>query len=199
MWKKKDRGQSPRRLLSTKGFSQQKWWKPPADKKSWGYYQSDLEMWSLLGNNDAAYTRRASSDQSLGPNCVACVLLTHTAGPSDAGNLFNRLMCFHASQGIQVILSNGRIFFFFFLMVEGINNNQKHSAPWIIFEVHLFLFSAWNQNALGKVCPCNDKYLKSQSPKEGRGPSALVTKVGNKNPDLNTWLWLPGWVKCWVK
>lgn len=112
--KKKDRGQSPRRLLSTKGFSQQKCWKPPADKKSWGYFQSDLEMWSLLGNNDAAYTRRVSSDQSLWLHCVARMLLTHTEGPSDAGNLFNCLTCFHASQGIQVILSNGRILFFFF-------------------------------------------------------------------------------------
>ena len=136
--------------------------------------------------------------RSVPPAAMCCLRLpTHTAGPSDAGNLFNCLTCFHASQGIQVIISNGRIFFF--LMVEGINNNQKHSATWIIFEVHLFLFSAWNQNALGKVCPCNDKYLKSQSPKEGRGPSVLETKAGNRNPDLNTWLWLPGWVKCWVK
>lgn len=192
--KKQDPGQIPRRLLGTKVFSQQKCRKPPADKKSWGYYQSDLEMWSLLGKNDAVYTSRASSDQSLWPHCVACVLLTHTAGPSDARNLFNVLSCFSEDSGDSFKRQE-----FFFLAVEGINNNQKHCASWIIFEVHLFLFSAWNQNALGKVCPCNDKYLKSQSPKEGRGPSALVTKVGNRNPDLNTWLWLPGWVKCWVK
>lgn len=39
--------------------------------------------------------------------------------------------------------------------------------------MHLFLFADWDQNAPGKVCPWNNKYLKSWSSKEGRGPSAL--------------------------
>lgn len=68
-----------------------------------------------------------------------------------------------------------------------------------MLEVHLFLFSVWDQNAVGKVYPWSDEYLKSRSRKEGRGLSALRSKSGNRKPNVNICLWSPGWVKPWTR
>lgn len=176
-------------------FSTKLCWKHHADKKSWGDYQAALRRGLFQGKEDAACTCRMPFRKYRWlPRVLSCSPHTPLAFVMPG-------ICLIVYHDLKLLGRFGWLFQTAGVSYKwlGGSKTQEHNNTWIMFEVHLFLFSVWDRNAPGKVCPWNDEYLKSRSPKEGRGPRALGSKTGNRNPNVNICLWSPGWVKPWTK